>query len=369
MNKNFYLLQLLVLLVFIKPLSASHTQGADISYKNVGPNQFEVTLSFYRDCGGASTPGGCDYTFNSTCTGTTSSSCGNLVPVYFYMRSISCGYCIKDEFTSGYTVTEVTPICGSGVSNCSGGSTPGVEQWKFTKVVTLPAQCTDWEFIYGNFARNNSITTLTATNVGMFVSATLNNVAAPTNSSPSFTNLPVPYVCVGQNFCYNHGAVEIDGDSLVYQMVTPQATVLGATVNYATPYSATNPIASSPPLALNSSTGDICFTPTTIQVTVMAIRVYEYRNGVLIGSTVRDMQVRVVNCSNSSPTLSGLNGAPGGSPGAYSANICAGQSVCFTIEGYDPDPGDILNMSWNNGIPAGSFTVNNNTTNNPVGQF
>src|SRR5438105_15134486 len=35
---------------------ASHAQGADITYQCLGGNQYQITLSFYRDCGGVTAP-------------------------------------------------------------------------------------------------------------------------------------------------------------------------------------------------------------------------------------------------------------------------------------------------------------------------
>lgn len=46
------------------------------------------------------------------------------------------------------------------------------------------------------------------------------------------------------------------------------------------------------------------FTPGSTQIGLVAIRVDEFRNGVKIGSTIRDMQVIVINCgTNSTPSM------------------------------------------------------------------
>ena len=36
---------------------ASHAQSADITYQCLGGNQYEISLSFYRDCAGVAAPG------------------------------------------------------------------------------------------------------------------------------------------------------------------------------------------------------------------------------------------------------------------------------------------------------------------------
>src|SRR3569832_1977926 len=96
------------------------------------------------------------------------------------------------------------------------------------------------------------------------------------NNSPTFSNKPVPFVCRGQQYCFNHGANDADGDSLVYQSITPYQTA-NTYVTYNPGYSAAQPIKSVPSMTFNSVTGDICMTPQNIEVTVMAVLVKEYR--------------------------------------------------------------------------------------------
>ncbi|MDP6908450.1 MAG: PKD domain-containing protein, partial [Flavobacteriales bacterium] len=67
----------------------------------------------------------------------------------------------------------------------------------------------------------------------------------------------------------------------------------GASVNYNGGYNPNNPLNNS---YYNFNNGVIDVYPTTNgQITVIGVMVEEYRNGVLIGRVVRDMQVRVIN--------------------------------------------------------------------------
>ena len=142
----------------------------------------------------------------------------------------------------------------------------------------------------------------------MCVQAELNNVQF-CNNSPDFTEYPTPYLCVNQQFCYNNGAIDVDGDSLVYSLVTPLNTANGGTVNYNFGYSYMNPIDGT--TSFDSLTGDLCMFPISQQVTVVAMKISEYRNGVFIGSVIRDIQIIILgNCATTPPILTGLNGAP-----------------------------------------------------------
>src|SRR5690606_15662621 len=88
-----------------------------------------------------------------------------------------------------------------------------------------------------------------------------------------------------------------------------------------------------------------------IQQAVVTVLVQEYDNGEFVGSTMRDMQIIVINCNNVAPTLSGINGT-----NEFQTFACPGDNVCFNISSFDPDPGQSLTVTWNNGIPGGTFT-------------
>ncbi len=210
--------------------------------------------------------------------------------------------------------------------------------------------------------RNAAITTITNPGTSTFyIYSTLNNVITPCNSSPIFTNKPVPFLCLGQQYCFNHGAYDPDGDSLVYELITPKQTA-GATVNYMAPYNASNPLNSIPTTQFNTVTGDICLNPQNLEVTVMAVLVKEYRNGVLIGSVERDLQLTVMNCANNLPSLTGINGTNN-----FSITICANQATCFDIFSIDPDVGQTLQVTWDDGIAGATFNTTN--TARPTGTF
>jgi hypothetical protein len=80
-----------------------------------------------------------------------------------------------------------------------------------------------------------------------------------------------------------------------------------------------------------------------------------------------------VNCSNSIPTLAGINpNATQYSPvdTNYNLNINFGDTVDFNVYAFDADvPPQNLTMDWNHGIPDGIFSVIDNVTPNPTGHF
>lgn len=339
-----YLRLLLSILAFMYASTesyASHAQSADLTYTCLGGNQYQINLSFYRDCAGVAAPNNVNITISSA----------------------SCNQNFNATLNRiANTGNDVTPICANMLTLCNGGNNPGVQEWKYSGIITLPMQCVDWTFGFQLCCRNNAINTIN--NPGgedIYVEARLDNENFPCNSSPSFSNPPIPFVCAGQNYCFNHGATDIDGDSLVYTLIPPQ-TSPNTTVTYLPGYSATQPLQSNPLVTFNSQTGDICMTPSLIEVTVMAVKVEEYRNGILVGSVIRDIQLRTIACSNNNPYLTGMNGT-----GQYQMTACAGLPINFTIPSMDADANQNVTLTWNNGIPGATF--NPGTGQHPTGTF
>ncbi len=312
-------------------LYATHAQGADISYQCLGGSNYQIMVSFYRDCSGVGAPA--NVTVN--------------------LSSASCGQNLNlTLFPIGGTGIEVSPVCASMATTCTGGAYPGVQEWKYSSTINLPAACADWVFSFTLCCRNAAINTINAPgSENIYVEANLDNLNYPCNNSPVFSNPPVPYVCATQTYCFNHGATDADGDSLSYSLITPM-TGVGTTVTYLPPYTSTQPLNSIPAMTMNPLTGDICMTPQLLEVTVMAVLVEEWRAGVLIGSVIRDIQVRVINCTNTVPTMTGINGTT-----SFSTSVCAGSTLSFNIFSTDEDPGQILTLVWNSAIPGATFTT------------
>ncbi len=328
-----YLVVILAFSLLSGNLFATHAQSADITYQCLGGNQYRINVSFYRDCAGVAAP--------------------NTVGVN--LSSASCNQNSNVTLTRvAGTGQDVTQVCNTITTQCNGGNYPGVQEYKYSAVVTLAAQCTDWVFSFSLCCRNNAINTIN--NPGgenIYVEAKLNNLNFPCNNSPSFTIPPVSYPCIGQTSCFNHGVVEPDGDSLYYSLQSP-ATGPTTFVTYVNGYSAAQPLISSPAVTFNPNTGDICMTPSMLEVTVLAVKVEEWINGVFVGSVVRDIQLRTVMCNNDVPTVSGINGT-----GQFSTTACVGSNLSFTIPAQDINAGQTVTINWNNGIPGAIFTSNN----------
>ena len=324
-------LSTIFLLLFSNQSRASHAMGADITYTCLGNNQYLLTFSFYRDCSGI---------FPLT-----------VMPIEIHN---GCGF--NDTIVNINQVggpVDVPTVCPSAVTTCHGGAYVGIQKYTYTGIITLAGPCANWTVGHSESARNNTISTITGGGSdNLYVYSTINNTSGLCNNSPTFSNPPVPFACIGQRYCFNHGAFDAEGDSLSYQLITPLTNDTGGTVTYLAGYSATQPIVSSPAVTLNLGTGDICMVPQQAEVTVFAVLVNEYRNGVLIGQVERDIQLKVENCSNNIPNISGINGTP-----FFTRTICANAPFCFFINSTDPDAVNTTTITWNNAIPSAVFTT------------
>ncbi|GIV32520.1 MAG: hypothetical protein KatS3mg031_0055 [Chitinophagales bacterium] len=321
----------LAVLLWSGHVYASHAVGIDLSYQCLGNNQYVFTLNFYRDCEGVDAPSSAGITVSSA-------SCGVNTTVNLPLQSAS----------------EVSPLCLLQIQNstCNGGSLPGIEHYVYSGTFTLPLECADWVISYSLCCRNYAITNLDDPGSrNIYAEARINNTQGLCNSSPTFTTLPVPYLCTNQVFNYNHGAVDIDGDSLYYRQISTLEGP-GQNIPYTGNYSPTNPMSTTGGFNFNNSTGQMSFTASTTQQPVITIIVEEYRNGVLIGSTMRDLQLVVLNCNNTIPAVSGINGT-----NMFSIDVCTGYPLCFDVFSIDPDAGQNVTIQWNGGIAGATFTT------------
>ena len=307
--------------------------GSDLSYRCLSGDSIRIRLTLYRDCSPGSSTLGTSETIR--------------------LNSASCGLNITAtaRILAGYPL-EVTPICPSMISSssCRGGTLPGIQQGIYEVTVYMPAHCADWVISWTSCCRNGAINTIrTPSSASIYIQATFNNTLPRCDNSPEFTTLPVPFICLNTPYVYNHGAFDLDGDSLFYSLVPCNTTSSTATVNYITPtYSATQPLATTGPVVLDPYTGNVSLTPNTLQVGVMAILVQEFRGGVLIGSTMRDIQIRVIACTNNPPQLDTVSNVQGGEQvGPYKVFVCVGDSVSFNIWGRDIDTADTLTITSN----------------------
>lgn len=160
-----------------------------------------------------------------------------------------------------------------------------------------------------------------------------NRLTVGENNSVILFTPPIDYACTGDTFVHNPGAYDPDGDSLVYVLVPPKQA-LGLSVSG---YSYPNEVSPGPfnNLTLDRETGELVWAvPQMEGVYNLAILIREYRNGILLSSIIRDMQVFVDRCNNDPPKIKNL----------IDTCIEAGSTLNIRVEASDPDFGQTVSL-------------------------
>jgi gliding motility-associated-like protein len=348
--------------------NANHLFGGELYYKHVSGNTYTITLVMYGDCG-TNNPS----VFNSLYTATPQILIqnGNQNATTIYLGISGTG-------------VEVTPVCPAEANNtvCKGGSIPGVTRFEYQASYTFPATSSNWRVIFngqlGNSSagRSSNMTNIISGASVMRLECVLNNTLAPNNTA-TLTTIPTPFYCINKNQQYNPGATDIDGDSLTFELIPgyeattgPGGTPIPAT--YLAGYTYSNPVhTSTGNFSFSTTTGQFNFTPDLAQNSLVVIRTNEYRNGVLVGSMMREMTFVVLPTCNNTPTTGAIDSLIDAavSPDGSQVRICSGQQqLQFSIKATDAD-GDKINITYS-GLPAGStLAINNNNTTTASGLF
>ncbi len=330
-------------------VKASHAAGGELIYEWVSDSTYKILFKFYRDCSGIAEPATVTVCYDNTCNGTTGSVTLNKL-----------GFLPG----GGANGNEVTTGCPNVFTTCNGGSIPGYREWWYSGNVTLPSRCDHWRFYTGISARNN-INNLNAGN--LYVEATLNNQYAQGNSSAYFTVPPVPYVCVNSPYTYNNGAVDANNDSLSFEMISPmdgpappacQFPPLTNNLLVGTYNLTNNPFATGNTFNLSASTGQMAFTPNLSGYWVVTMKVKEYRNGVLIGTVLRDVQIVAIACNNTQPTISTVLPSISGAT-LVNGRIegCSGTPLAFCFDAKSSDTGAVLVVTDNHNASCPGSTI------------
>lgn len=132
------------------------------------------------------------------------------------------------------------------------------------------------------------------------------------NSTPRFGNYPVNgYMCTGITNYFDFDVSDIDGDDLVYSLITPlngsatspqnaQSNTAGTKpydpVDWEAGYGLTNIVGGTPNMSIDPNTGIITCSPTQIGAFTFSVLVEEFRAGVKIGEIIRDIQFFALDC-------------------------------------------------------------------------
>jgi gliding motility-associated-like protein len=204
---------------------------------------------------------------------------------------------------------------------------------------------------------------------------TLNNTVY-NNSNAIMTTVPTPFFCLNNADSYNPGAVDPDGDNLVFSLVDGKigngtCSLTGLAVTYIDSYTAPSPLAvDRGSFNFDTHTGQLSFVPNILQRALVVYNVSEYRAGTFVGSCQREMTFLVIPCTNIPPG-GGFKNTTAGTIGDSTHFFICADSGAFDLTIY-PQEADTNNTitTTASGLPAGAvFTVVHDGTNHPVCTF
>jgi len=338
-------------------VSAIGIMASDFGWQKVGQDSFLITLTLYNDCN-SSSPGNARINF----------------------RCATSGVLFDSLIITAPNGTEVTPVCSSTQTRCQNSSSTfpyGITRYVYSgiKRLTLAGSCCNINMSYQVCCRNISITTVSS-NSNFYTEAEFNRCTTLTDNAPTFSNSPVKILCLGEDFTYNSGTIDLDtnstggtADSLTYYWACPLQSA-GSVIPYSGQYWCDRPIyfwgfpSYQLPFPrgfhLDPSTGDLQFRPMKVEVAPMTIEIDEFRNGVQIAIIRHEMEMMVINCSgNNPPSITTPNNV-------RSKSVCTASSVSFTFTTNDQNYNDSVTLSWNQSIPGATWSTTNGQTKHPT---
>lgn len=217
-------------------------------------------------------------------------------------------------------------------------------------------------------------------NIGVSYTNTIPGVINGTdyskNSSPVFAQKDTAIVCFNSPFTFDFSATDADGDQIIYSFCSgsigggsgspipnPPTAPPYASVPYNPSYPGNSPLGLA--VTIDPNTGIIRGTaPGVTGQFVVAVCANEYRNGVLIGSTKKEIHITVAGCSISAaelkPNYITCNGTTLSFQNESSNSSITSYFWDFGVAGINSDTSSSPTPTYdflNSGRDSGTFTV------------
>lgn len=157
------------------------------------------------------------------------------------------------------------------------------------------------------------------------------------NSSPVLLAPPIDFSPGCQFFVHNPAAYDPDGDSLAFSLGIPMADVNVPVPGYSFPDDPIHEVCAPPNVfTIDPISGDLTWDVCQqVGIYNVVIKIKEYREGILFGVMIRDMQIVVTPPENAPPILSEIN----------DTCVIAGEHLLLTVSAIDTNAGQIVMLS------------------------
>jgi gliding motility-associated-like protein len=286
------ILLFLILICCPRNSYATHIVGGEMNYRCLGNDQYEVSLTIFRDC-----DTGVPWFDNPASIGVFDGQTN----VYLFQQFINLNNAIND--TLDIYLPDSCLVVPSNVC---------IHTTTYRDTLNLPFSLTGYTIAYQRCCRNQDIVNIVSPSSTGATYWTYISPAAlqACNNSAVFNEWPRVYLCSGVPISFDHSATDIDGDSIVYELCDPSNGAIGGNpapqppdappylnIAWQTPYNLSNVLGGADPLTINPTTGLLTGTPQNLGVFLVGVCLKEYRNGNLISITRRDFQHVVGICA------------------------------------------------------------------------
>lgn len=387
-----WIMLLLLLLACFNPSFGSHILGGEIGYSFVsedGNTQvYHVKVILYGDCW---------YPYSSLIN--------SRLQVKIYKGREASLQSVLLTYDPAQSNIETSPICPDEADRtaCTDPDSPipGIKKFTFSSDVTITGKSPEWHFAF-----NGNVIDATPKKAGksitvqnlivefdlediwnmelavLYLDATLNNTAS-VNNSPTFTALPIPFFCQNKIAEYNPGATDTENDLLSFSLIpgklmgspAVQSPAESVDMKYIPPFTAEEPLPTLPgSFSMNASNGQMKFIPNEKRNCNVTYLVEEYREGVKIGSVMRDMAFMILDeCQNNAPVskVSDITHADiidSSETLTISACFRQAETIAFNISSMDPDS-DNVGISYKNLPPDASLIIEDDKSHRPAAHF
>jgi gliding motility-associated-like protein len=286
----------LALVAAVTPALATHIVGGEMTYVCLGPDgpnrtRYRIQLDLYQDC-----LEGVQDVIEQDNPAFFSIFDGNNMRVLIDTAVYSRGKVSVPPNFSNQCVNNPPATC--------------LDKTTFIREYSLPNNETGYRVVYQRCCRNASIiNVVNPAASGATYSCTIPPVGVSCNNSAVFKNYPPQIICINNPLIYDHSATDADGDSLSYEFCQGY---MGGSLDVPKPvpgpppypplryiggFTMERPMAGSPLIQIDPTTGIISGTPNLEGRFVVTVCCHEWRNGTLINTVTREFQFVVTNCS------------------------------------------------------------------------
>ena len=356
-------------MLFTNNAFSLYNAAGEITYTNVGGNNYEVVFTRYHDC-------------------SNSISYGSSINIRFICETDTSLNFIESLPLISLPPNIASLNCTVSPGTCSGGQYYGIRKYIYKKTITIPS-CHNWKLTILNSCRVYHSTAVDSLRC-FYTDANLNNSNNIQNSSVQFSIDPIHMILNNEEYTIYQGATDPDGDSLVFSFYTPRHRDT-IDITYHSPWSASNFFTTTGQgILFDSTNGNIRFIPNHSSYyrfsTITGIKVEEYRNingqVTLVGITRRDIEINIIPSIFHSPILSGidtkLSTSYNPNDSIFQINVPINLTpISFNIHGFDLDTFHVNNIghperfsiSWDSSITGANFTPYYNGTDSAYANF